>query len=72
MRKYYLCDAEIPSRIYTENEKCKSALPGCRFGLIGEFSTRKKAEAALSSAWNGTAYALQDSGGETVCVEGVR
>lgn len=65
MRKYYLCNAEISSHIYTETEKCKSDWPGCRFGLIGEFSTRKKAAEALESMWNGTCYVLKNNDGET-------
>lgn len=72
MRKYYLCDAEIPSRIYTETEKHKSVWPGCRFGLIGEFATRKKAETALAGAWDGTAYVLKNNDGETVYVDDIR
>lgn len=70
MRKYYLCDAEIPSRIYTENEKYKSVWPGCRFGLIGEFASRAKAAAALDAMWNGVAYVLRDNDGETLYIEG--
>ena len=66
MRNYYLCETEIPSRIYTETEKRVSVWPGCRFGLIGEFSTRKKAAAALGSMWNGVAYELRNNDGKTV------
>lgn len=69
MRKYYLCDAETPSRIYTENEKRKSVWPGCRFGLIGEFTTRQKAADALSNVWNGVYYVLKNNDGEMLYCE---
>lgn len=70
MRRYYLCEAEVPSRIYTEHEKKISMWPGCRFGLIGEFSTRAKAGAALSDMWNGVYYVLKNNDGETLYIEG--
>ena len=68
-RKYYFCEAEVPSKIYTETEKIKSVWPGSRFGLIGEFTTREKADAALADLWAGNGYWLKNNDGEEVFCE---
>jgi len=71
-RKYYVCEATVPSKIYTETEKCKSQLPGCRFGLIGELATRTEARATAESFYVGNGYVLTNNDGENVYVDAIQ
>lgn len=45
MKNYYYCKNN--QAIYTEKEKIKSVWDSCRFEKIGEFKSRREAEAAF-------------------------
>lgn len=71
MRNYYICDAIIPSKIYTEREKILSDIPGHRFGLIGKFTTRRKAFDALKAFYVGNGYRIKTDTGNYLFVDEV-